>query len=54
MHGGCRGYAQRLHKLCTNAAEAMHVFLPIIIPHQPSCFVLFCFVGWIVAIPCLS
>ena len=25
-------------------------FLPIIIPHQPSCFVLFCVVGWIVAI----
>ena len=24
-------------------------FLPIIIPHQPSCFVLFCVVGWIVA-----
>jgi hypothetical protein len=28
------------------------VFLPIIIPHQPSCFVLFCFVlycclGWV-------
>jgi hypothetical protein len=25
-------------------------FLPIIIPHHPSCFVLFCVVGWIVAI----
>ena len=25
------------------------VFLPIIIPHQPSCFVLFCVVGWVVA-----
>jgi hypothetical protein len=25
-------------------------FLPIIIPHQPSCFVLFCVVGWVVAI----
>ena len=25
-------------------------FLPIIITHQPSCFVLFCVVGWIVAI----
>ena len=25
-------------------------FLPIIIPHQPSCFVLFRVVGWIVAI----
>ena len=24
-------------------------FLPIIIPHQPSCFVLFWVVGWIVA-----
>ena len=24
-------------------------FLPIIIPHQPSCFVLFCVVGWVVA-----
>ena len=26
-------------------------FVSIIIPHQPSCFVLFCVVGWIVAIP---
>ena len=26
------------------------VFLPIIIPHQPSCFVLFSDVGWVVAI----
>jgi hypothetical protein len=26
------------------------VCLPIIIPHQPSCFVLFCVVGWILAI----
>ena len=25
-------------------------FLPIIIPHQPSCIVLFCVVGWVVAI----
>jgi hypothetical protein len=24
-------------------------FLPIIIPLQPNCFVLFCFVGWVVA-----
>ena len=26
------------------------VFLPIIIPLQPNCFVLFCVVGWVVAI----
>ena len=25
-------------------------FLPIIIPHQPSRFVLFCVVGWVVVI----
>ena len=29
------------------------VFLSIIIPHQPSCFVLLCVVGWIVAISLL-
>jgi hypothetical protein len=28
--------------------------LPIIIPHQPSCFVLFCVVGWVVAIELLN
>ena len=28
----------------------MVVFLPIIIPHQPSCFALFCVVGCVVAI----
>ena len=26
------------------------VFLPIIIPLQPNCFVLFCVVGWVMAI----
>ena len=28
----------------------MVIFLAIIIPHQPSCFFLFCVDGWIVAI----
>jgi ABC-type polysaccharide/polyol phosphate export permease len=35
---------------CGGGGGVVVVFLPIIIPHQQSCFVLFCFVGWIVAI----
>ena len=34
---------------CGGGGGGVVGFLPIIIPHQPSCFVLLCVVGWIVA-----
>jgi hypothetical protein len=35
---------------CGGGVVVVWFILPIIIPHQPSCFVLFCVVGLVVAI----